>query len=59
MHAATTQSTEKDDAPVLWDRERDMAIGGRLMDPKDRNKLIKDAATLNSRFGSGKGSSFL
>ncbi|KAG8758420.1 hypothetical protein FRC14_008247 [Serendipita sp. 396] len=44
----TSQSTSERD--VIWDRERDMAIGGRSMDQTSRNKLIQDAKTLGDRF---------
>jgi hypothetical protein len=37
---------------AIWDRDRDMSLGGRLMDDGARNKLIKDAKDLGSRFSS-------
>ncbi|KAH8111464.1 hypothetical protein DFH11DRAFT_1463507, partial [Phellopilus nigrolimitatus] len=47
---------DKDDEgpPVIWDHARDMSLGGRLMDEKQRSKLIADARSLGDRFGSGK-----
>jgi hypothetical protein len=36
-----------------------MALGGRLMDEKDRHKVIQDAKGLSDRFGASKGGSFL
>jgi len=36
-----------------------MALGGRLMDEKDRRRIIQDSKGLSDRFGSGKGGSFL
>jgi hypothetical protein len=36
-----------------------MAVGGRLMDEKDRRRVIQDAKGLSDRFGAGKGGSFL
>jgi len=43
----------------IWDHSRDMAVGGRLMDEKDRRRAIQDAKGLSDRFGAGKGGSFL
>jgi len=43
----------------IWDHSRDMALGGRLMDEKDRHRAIQDAKGLSDRFGAGKGGSFL
>ncbi|GAK65657.1 uncharacterized protein PAN0_009c3875 [Moesziomyces antarcticus] len=40
-------------APMLWDRDAALSIGGRLMDEKQRGKLIADASALGDRFGSG------
>ncbi|TCD65074.1 hypothetical protein EIP91_003276 [Steccherinum ochraceum] len=51
--------TESDGPPVLWDHSRDMALSGRLMDDKSREKMIKDARGLGDRFGAGKSGSFL
>lgn len=36
-----------------------MALSGRLMDDKKREKFIQDARGLSDRFGSGKSGSFL
>jgi hypothetical protein len=36
-----------------------MSLGGRLMDEKTRNKMVKDARSLGDRFGTGKGGGFL
>jgi len=43
----------------IWDHARDMAVGGRLMDEKDRRRIIQDARGLEDRFGASKGGSFL
>ncbi|KAF8499034.1 hypothetical protein F5888DRAFT_1687124 [Russula emetica] len=43
----------------IWDHSRDMALGGRLMDEKDRRRAIQDAKGLSDRFGAGKGGNFL
>ncbi|ETS61924.1 hypothetical protein PaG_04036 [Moesziomyces aphidis] len=40
-------------APMLWDRDAALSIGGRLMDEKKRGKLMADASALGDRFGSG------
>ncbi|THH31560.1 hypothetical protein EUX98_g2610 [Antrodiella citrinella] len=45
--------------PALWDHTRDMGLGGRLMDDKSREKMIKDARGLGDRFGAGKSGGFL
>ena len=45
--------------PGIWDHSRDMATGGRLMDEKDRRKLINDSKDLSSRFGAGTSGGFL
>ena len=50
---------EDDGPPVIWDHSRDMALSGRLMDDKSREKYIKDARGLSDRFGAGKSGSFL
>ncbi|KAG1894754.1 uncharacterized protein F5891DRAFT_1130850 [Suillus fuscotomentosus] len=44
---------------VIWDHERDMSLGGRLMDDKQRQKMLRDAKGLGERFGSGRNGSFL
>jgi len=44
---------------AIWDHSRDMGLGGRLMDEKDRRRAIQDAKGLSDRFGASKGGSFL
>jgi len=44
---------------AIWDHARDMALGGRLMDEKDRRRIIQDSRGLSDRFGASKGGSFL
>ncbi|KAI0662363.1 hypothetical protein C8Q70DRAFT_957809 [Cubamyces menziesii] len=56
--AEKARNGEEDEPPVIWDHGRDMALGGRLMDDKTRDKFIREARGLGDRFGSGK-SSFL
>lgn len=36
-----------------------MALAGRLMDEKSRNKVLADAKGLGDRFGTGKSGGFL
>ncbi|EIM92060.1 uncharacterized protein STEHIDRAFT_117150 [Stereum hirsutum FP-91666 SS1] len=55
----STQPAEKDEVPGVWDHSRDMGLGGRLMDEKDRRKMINDAKGLSERFGSGSRGGFL
>jgi len=62
MHSAKTKSEKKKDdeePPAIWDHARDMALGGRLMDEKQRSKMIQDARSLSDRFGSGKRGGYL
>ena len=49
----------QEEPAAIWDHSRDMAVGGRLMDDKDRRKVIQDSKGLSDRFGTGKGGSFL
>nr|GAT50123.1 predicted protein [Mycena chlorophos] len=47
MHLAAGKSAEKDEVPkAVWDRDRDMGHGGRLVDAEKGNKMI------NKGFGS-------
>ncbi|TBU26335.1 hypothetical protein BD309DRAFT_949030 [Dichomitus squalens] len=57
--AEKVRNGDKDEPPAFWDRDRDMALGGRLMDDKTRNKFISEARGLGDRFGSGKSGGFL
>ncbi|KAG8926156.1 hypothetical protein FRC03_010733 [Tulasnella sp. 419] len=62
MHskAEAKKAKNEDEAPpAIWDRDRDMGLGGRLMDEKSRSKLIKDARGLGDRFGHSKGGSYM
>jgi len=60
-HAETeSRKKGKDEAPPgIWDHARDMSLGGRLMDEKDRRKMVQDARGLADRFGSGRSGGFL
>ena len=62
LHKSTSSASSKDkDGKFegIWDRDRDMSLGGRLMDEKTRNKMVKDARSLGDRFGAGKSGGFL
>lgn len=39
---------------MICDHAHDMALSGRLMDNRSREKAIRDARGLRERFGSGK-----
>ena len=57
--AEKARQGDEDEPPAFWDHGRDMAVGGRLMDDKTRNKFIQEARGLGDRFGSGKSGGFL
>lgn len=42
----------QEEEPQGWDRDRDMSIGGRLIDDGKRKQMIEDAKGLGGRFGS-------
>ncbi|OBZ79492.1 GPALPP motifs-containing protein 1 [Grifola frondosa] len=58
QHARTTSALEeekqrkggKEEPPAIWDHTRDMALSGRLVDDKTRDKFIKEAKGLGDRF---------
>jgi hypothetical protein len=54
-HSKTNKAKNKDekDVPGIWDRDRDMSIGGRLMDDSKRADVVKNAKELGGRFGGG------
>ncbi|PCH33177.1 hypothetical protein WOLCODRAFT_93059 [Wolfiporia cocos MD-104 SS10] len=64
QHAAASKNSkeeeeEEEGPPKIWDHSRDMALSGRLMDDKSREKFIKEARGLGDRFGTGKSGGFL
>lgn len=60
QHSSKTKEEDaSEEPPALWDHSRDMSLGGRLMDDKSREKMIKDARGLGDRFGSSKSGGFL
>ncbi|KAI0063235.1 hypothetical protein BV25DRAFT_1824826 [Artomyces pyxidatus] len=56
---AKRKKSESEEAPGIWDHSRDMGMGGRLMDEKDRRRIIQDARGLSERFGAGRSGGFL
>ncbi|KAJ7474162.1 hypothetical protein FB451DRAFT_1351515 [Mycena latifolia] len=61
MHAKTKpgeKDAEDDGKSKIWERDRDMALSGRLMDDSKRNKMIAEAKGLGERFGTGKTGGF-
>ncbi|KAG8706935.1 hypothetical protein FRC09_002114 [Ceratobasidium sp. 395] len=58
MHAPATLDPDEV-PPGIWDHSRDMALSGRLMDEKSRQKMLKDAKGLGDRFGHGRSGGFL
>ncbi|SCV71489.1 BQ2448_3077 [Microbotryum intermedium] len=56
QHAKSFKSKEKDDKapPGIWDHDRDMSVGGRLLDDSKRSDMIKNARDLGGRFGGGR-----
>ncbi|KAJ7223508.1 hypothetical protein GGX14DRAFT_658361 [Mycena pura] len=58
MHSAAGKGEEKDESRAIWDRDRDMGVGGRLMDAEKRNKMIQESKGLGDRFSRGKTGGF-
>ncbi|KAF7363772.1 GPALPP motifs-containing protein [Mycena sanguinolenta] len=58
MHARAGKGEETDESRAIWDRDRDMALSGRLMDDGKRKKMLNDAKALGSRFATGKTGGF-
>jgi hypothetical protein len=59
MHSKSLKEDKTDEFAGIWDHQRDMSIGGRLMSDRQRKEMIKEAGSLRDRFGSGKSGSFL
>ncbi|KAI9445572.1 hypothetical protein H4582DRAFT_2071210 [Lactarius indigo] len=57
--AKRTKDAQEEESSAIWDHARDMALGGRLMDEKDRRRIIQDAKGLSDRFGESKSGNFL
>ncbi|KAJ7111289.1 hypothetical protein C8R44DRAFT_711712 [Mycena epipterygia] len=61
MHAKAGKDADgeaEDPRKGVWERDRDMALSGRLMDDDKRNKMLKEAKGLGDRFGTGKTGGF-
>jgi hypothetical protein len=59
MHSKTSAVAEAEEKKKredegLWNHSRDMALSGRLLDDRTRNKFITEARGLGDRFGSSK-----
>lgn len=52
--AAEAEAERKKEEEGIWDHSRDMALGGKLLDDRTRNKFITEARGLGDRFGSSK-----
>ncbi|KAL4069092.1 hypothetical protein J3A83DRAFT_4535631 [Scleroderma citrinum] len=60
MDRQAQKKKDVDEEPsAIWDHARDMSLGGRLMDDKQRQRMLRDAKTLGDRFGAGKSGGFL
>ncbi|GAA6003844.1 hypothetical protein JCM10207_006432 [Rhodosporidiobolus poonsookiae] len=52
--AKAKEGGDDDRAPTaIWDRDRDMSLGGRLMSDDQRGNAVRNAKGLGGRFGSG------
>ncbi|KAK4685461.1 hypothetical protein P7C73_g4693, partial [Tremellales sp. Uapishka_1] len=49
---------DEDGPPVIWDRDRDMGVTGKLLSDPERLAKIKEAKGLNDRFGHGKAGAY-
>ncbi|WVQ81589.1 hypothetical protein IAT38_003713 [Cryptococcus sp. DSM 104549] len=61
QHAASLAKKKKDgkdDAPAIWDHDRDMGVTGRLLSDQERSGKIKEARGLGDRFGHGKSGAY-
>ncbi|KAJ7680703.1 hypothetical protein DFH06DRAFT_427041 [Mycena polygramma] len=58
LHARARRGDEKDQNRGIWDRDRDMALSGRLIDDAKRRKMLQEAKGLGDRFGTGKTGGF-
>ncbi|OCF30574.1 hypothetical protein I316_07775 [Kwoniella heveanensis BCC8398] len=62
QHASKLAKKKKDgkddDAPAIWDHDRDMGITGRLLNDQERSNKIREARGLGDRFGHGKAGAY-
>ncbi|KAI5992172.1 hypothetical protein EDD15DRAFT_1039963 [Pisolithus albus] len=60
MEREAQKKRDVDEEPAaIWDHSRDMSVGGRLMDDKQRKQMLREARGLGDRFGTGKSGGFL
>ncbi|KAL1716132.1 hypothetical protein EV715DRAFT_293581 [Schizophyllum commune] len=58
--AASKPKRGSEDPDPIWDRERDLGVGGRIFSDGERRKALNDARSgLGERFGSGGGGRFV
>ncbi|KAI6000922.1 hypothetical protein EDC04DRAFT_2871970 [Pisolithus marmoratus] len=56
---AQKKGDDNEEPAAIWDHSRDMSVGGRLMDEKQRKQMLREARALGDRFGTGKSGGFL
>ncbi|KAL1727606.1 hypothetical protein EV714DRAFT_275412 [Schizophyllum commune] len=58
--AASKAKRDESDPDPIWDRDRDLGVGGRIFSDGERKKALHDARSgLGERFGSGGGGRFM
>ncbi|KAL1659316.1 hypothetical protein GGF50DRAFT_119998 [Schizophyllum commune] len=58
--SASKAKRDESDPDPIWDRERDLGVGGRIFSDGERKKALHDARSgLGERFGSGGGGRFM
>lgn len=50
---SAAQKAKEKKEEVIWDREKMMGVGGKLMGEKEKQDMFKDARGLGGRFGGG------
>ncbi|EIW66960.1 hypothetical protein TREMEDRAFT_34237 [Tremella mesenterica DSM 1558] len=58
MEQHSKKPKKEEEHPVIWDREKMLGVGGRLLSESERAQKIKDAKGLNDRFGHSKQGAF-
>ncbi|KAI6022337.1 hypothetical protein BKA83DRAFT_4277620 [Pisolithus microcarpus] len=60
MEREVQKKVDVDEEPAaIWDHSRDMSVGGRLMDEKQRKQMLREVRGLGDGFGTGKSGGFL
>ena len=49
----------KDEPDAIWDHARHMSTGGRPMDDRQWQKMLREAKALGDSFGTGRSGEFL